>query len=953
MKKLLSGFLAVMFCLQLLAIPALAEDAIILDYIKNDDISDENIGGGQSFIVNVPTGETVTFFWPIDREIPHHNAVTLEKGTTVLLVGDVGPGGDKAAVYVANDSKLTVQGEIATTIRGGTIIQPSQYNAGVVANYGNAAIYAENNGIVTVTGNVSSQLEAVIADHATVSIVGDAVSTYPDPNLIVKPNVYLDPNTGEVSFLSNYTSRQLAAPVINADQSNVSVGGSVTNQHGDGIQAKNESTVVVKNVIIDDSFSTAIDAENSNTVVTVKDSISSKGYGIVATDSSTVNVNNNVTAEHTAVKANNAEVNIGSLTSNNGAGLEVEKATANIAGNIQAKSDAIDAAGSTVQVGGNVSSSSGYGINAKKGAEINVDGNLTAEANHAIWAKAADSSEATSITVGGEIKAKKDGVDATATNGGSVLVTTGNIAAEGTNGIFSFSDPFSENSSVEITAGTISAADKGIFAAGKSDVTAASVTAANTGIEAVSGSSVSIAEFVNATVGVSAKHENTNVTVTNIIADELGASLAEGATVTVGDSVTSQKNGIDAQSGAGATVYGNVVAKELAVKATDENTSVVVLGDITSSDAESINAKANAEVTVFGDVTSENSTGILADNDGNVHVEGDVSAAAEGVKVEIDSTTAEGCVFIDGTVTAGTSAFVIQDTTNSLDADAFFTNIPDIIVYEATPAADYVEIQSTALTAQEEAELSEKIAKEAIEYIIRSDAEHGTISLTTATYLPNEGVYVANEGTITIHVVPDPGYSVKSVTGGKATITLLSDGSYEVNIPRGGGVDIFALCEKIAEINNDPNGGNSNGKHEIPLIRANEGTVITEYICVSDAEGCNEGVTQVDTSEKLEGLSWSQKQAVRNVDMKHTKVTGLKIKDYVFGESIRIEVENSPKNVTLYASSDAISQAAVLFFDFQADTWSILEAEVEADTGLISFEAPGNGIVSLLVKDWK
>lgn len=52
---------------------------------------------------------------------------------------------------------------------------------------------------------------------------------------------------------------------------------------------------------------------------------------------------------------------------------------------------------------------------------------------------------------------------------------------------------------------------------------------------------------------------------------------------------------------------------------------------------------------------------------------------------------------------------------------------------------------------------------------------------------------------IKVQIVPVSGYSVKSVSGGKATVTQNSDGSYTVLVPAGGGVDISAILEKIEE----------------------------------------------------------------------------------------------------------------------------------------------------------
>lgn len=839
--------------------------------------------------------------WPASED-PPTDAIHITNSDDVTVNASVHYGASAAATV--KDSNVTFNGDIEND----TLVQFIREKLDGSGHYvydDDCKLYASGRGLlvdenssVTVNGNIKSDVDVIEVHDSSVTVNGqvksDGLKTYKDG-----PNYYpLDPDSipdFQKSFMDTGFAVNAENSMVNVNKTNNPSSGDVVSESG-GVKATNNSEISVAGSV--NAAQTAIDASQSK-----------------------VQVGGDVTSLTVAVKAElQSDVSVKSVTVlENTSLVEQIGVDATSGSKVNVTEDVNSASAGVRAYNPNTSVTIGGEINAEDtGIEASRKATVTAKAVTAGQTAISVTDEGTSVTVDGDVDSKnKTGVDA---KGGTVTVG-GDV--KGAMGLYA-----GENAAVEV-AGTIT---------GSSDAGAK-----------ISGGASLKADAITGKYGVEAQGDNTQVAANTIIGTSGYGLIASKGAIAVATDVVGQNFGIGVS---------------------DQGTKVTV-ENVTAEAGTAVDVAASGSVEITSSVSAQgsNATAIRSDSTGQVTVMGDATSEGTGLAIQLRlNDPATGTIIVDGTLASEDSAFVISNSANDMTAEEMLNALPEVIVYEAdSNSGSFVAIDSSAVTGDAANALAETIAQEKIEYIIKSNAEHGTITFTTGTKASN-GYIVANEGEITIKIIPESGYGVSTVTGGNAAVVALADGSYSIIVPRGGGVDIYALCQLLSNSGNGNNSQNStppspsqkktsastamtaDGK-TVSFSERTEGTEFIMVVQTLDGKEINQGTEQIESSLKLEGLTKEQEKLVRSLDARNRKSIPLQdLRGYVFGKSIRISVDAAPKDVILYASSNRIKEATVIFLNTDSNEWSAIPAEIDPVTHLIHFTATGNGIVSLLFK---
>lgn len=345
------------------------------------------------------------------------DGILAEDQAKVTVTGDVS--GYDAGIRARDEAKVTVTGDVST--QGDSSSAVVTVGSPVVKVEGNISaddawgiftsdcytdpstgteVYVDNHSQITVTGDVTADMDAVtVLNHADVKIGGDVSSSSADGIFAVASHID-GPNTGNESTV--VVSGNVSAygdGIVAADQAHVEVGGNVTAGH---IDSDGEPA----------GFGIAAYGQAE---VTVEENVSSEAFGIRANDSAKVTVGGNVEAQESGVIVQgSSEVTVaGNLTASEGLGIytEVEDEDGNLAENH-----------ASVTVDGNVTTSGMWdAVWTASQAEVTVHGNVTAEGENAS-AIAALTSGFETEDIGNQSTIVADG-NATAKQAAAIIMT--------------------------------------------------------------------------------------------------------------------------------------------------------------------------------------------------------------------------------------------------------------------------------------------------------------------------------------------------------------------------------------------------------------------------------------------------------------------------------------------------------------------------------------------------
>lgn len=349
---------------------------------------------------------------PTDPEAPktyHPSPVVASNGGEITINGNVSAENATAVVADADDEnpggKVTVNGNVSSNhseavgaFNGGNAI----VNGNATSIDGPAVIADGNNSSVTVTGNVSS-------DKA------DAIGAFNGGSVTVNGNVASNDGSGIITGGDNsaVTVTGNVSSSINAEGNNstVTVNGDVSSS----INAiGNNSTITVNGSV----SSGTITAPGDNTTININgDVASNSGINLLEnfhTDAhSTVNVTGNV---YSGIGCYWSDINVdGNVHSKNHA-LHVNFSTVNIDGDVTSEGHcAIGSDSSTVNVNGNVSGGDWAIISYCPSSNVTVNGNVTGgvttNSDEPTTSHSIELSNGGSVTVKGNVETANKGLD--------------------------------------------------------------------------------------------------------------------------------------------------------------------------------------------------------------------------------------------------------------------------------------------------------------------------------------------------------------------------------------------------------------------------------------------------------------------------------------------------------------------------------------------------------------
>lgn len=291
--------------------------------------------------------------------------------------------------------------------------------------------------------------------------------------------------------------------------------------------------------------------------------------------------------------------------------------------------------------------------------------------------------------------------------------------------------------------------------------------------------------------------------------------------VQIAGNVTAEKGyGIYASDSA-VSVAGDIRGDDIGIMIADDakGSMVTVSGDVEGGIAGISVARESSlptdlvpetVISVDGDVTGSGvynytkwrgpvqSAGVIADIEGylGLDISGDVTAATKegsGIYLAFDTQEAQADVRVDGTVSGSHSGITVYYPVDAETASEQF-NRPQLCVWEIeNDGGRFVTVEGNGNGDYDA--IAETILGE-IDYIIRSaPLDNGSLVINAT---PKGDDLVGRQGEeITLAIIPDEGYMIDHVSGGKATIRLNDDGSYTLLVPMGGGVDITAVLKAI------------------------------------------------------------------------------------------------------------------------------------------------------------
>lgn len=356
------------------------------------------------------------------------DGVDATNGSEVTVGGDV-TGGQYG--IIASESQVNADNVTATNGIGIHAVDGSTVTAGSVSG-SNTGVSAFGEGTtVEVTGSVSGSNTGVYAGSGSEVTAGSVTSTNGTGVNASGGSTVTVGTTGEDgSFTGGNISGTSGG--INATSGTVKAG-DVSTTGGVGVTASSSGsgstvTITVGSVTSGDD---GIQASGSGTTVNAG-SVSAVSHSVRANGHSTVNVDGTVSTEYgDGVNANYSTVTVGgNVTSEYGRGVVAggEYSDVNITGNVSGADYGIRAFDGNVTVGGDVTATNGVGIyTSEDGSDIKVTGNVTGK-NTGVSA----TDQGTTVNVTGNITSTSGtGIEV---SGGST-VTAENVTATNGDGI--------------------------------------------------------------------------------------------------------------------------------------------------------------------------------------------------------------------------------------------------------------------------------------------------------------------------------------------------------------------------------------------------------------------------------------------------------------------------------------------------------------------------------------
>ena len=496
---------------------------------------------------------------------------------------------------------------------------------------------------------------------------------------------------GEQIIDENVTVSSQNASGVNATGGEVTVNGNVTasGKQGKGVKASGGEVTVNGDVQATGEGGVAVQSSGDSTVNVTGDA---NGYhfGVDASGGSTVTVGKDAIGGAAAVQAIGEETKVtveGNAHSDESTGAYAANgSTIEVKGNVSGGMGAI-AVGSTVKVGGDVTG--GYtGVDAYgEGTEVNVTGNVTATTGTGV-----NAAGGAQVTVGTEEKpatvTSANGRGVKAAGEGTQVTVTGNVSSDGT-GVEA-----KDGGKVEV-GGSVTGGDgyekHGIDASGagtevKVGGNVSSESYQGSGVNATDGAQVEVVGGVSTIQGdnaVNASGAGTKVTVggnvTNTFYGGTAINADNGSTVTVGTeekpATVTGNSGVHARDGGTVTVKGDVTGEEgFGVSTSNSTSTVTVDGNVKSSssgiivdggavkvtgDVEGTNGIATRAstsiITVDGSVTGKDGCGIDMSAGGEINVGKDVTGKTVGVQAN------GGVINVGGDVTSTGGIGVITE----------------------------------------------------------------------------------------------------------------------------------------------------------------------------------------------------------------------------------------------------------------------------------------------------
>jgi hypothetical protein len=533
---------------------------------------------------------------------------------------------------------------------GGADPSTVEFDAGMTLKAG--YLLAHNGSTVTVNGDV-------------VSLVSYGVMAFGGSTLTVNGDVSASFDAVSASYGSKITingnvTATGAGAGVNATGAGteITVTGDVTSQNGNGAVATFGAKVTV-NGGVKSAAGTGVHALDAGTIVKVTGTVEAGGQGVFAKYGASVEVGADITAGTNGIFAESTDTTVtvfGDVTSATADAIEARDGARVWAdGDVTADAGrgvyAMDT-GTEVYVSGDILSKSiGQSIYATTGAKVTAYGDVESETSLGVLATDAN----TMVNVFGDVIGAAQGIRAT--TGASVTLIYGGVESKTNMGI----DADGKDTYVGVY-GSVTAQTMGVQAMNGATISVnGSVTSQNGGAWANNSSAINVGTVTSGSTGVTAMNGSL-VTVTGSVSALNTAIYAEGGVIAVysGDVTSTNSKAIEAKSGSSVAVDGNASAKAAAVTA-ESGSYVYVGGNVLSEDIDGVLAKGtNTLVEIYGSVTTTattSSAGVFAENGAEVTVAGDVHGYSDGARAHDEGTK----ITVGGNVSSGGMGVTVYD----------------------------------------------------------------------------------------------------------------------------------------------------------------------------------------------------------------------------------------------------------------------------------------------------
>lgn len=476
---------------------------------------------------------------------------------------------------------------------------------------------------------------------------------------------------------------------------------------------------------------------------------------------------------------------------------------------------------------------------ASNGAEVTVNGNVSAQNATAVVADAEEGKPGGKVTVNGNVASEHSNAVGVF-NGGNVTVT-GNVTSNGDPAIIIDGD----NSTVTVNgnvSSSINTEDDNSIIPGNRDVPPSVSMYGNNSTLTINGDTFGT---------IKTRDSDSTVNINgNITSEGTGIDLIAFGSGPVNNCTVNVKGNISSETGYGIgccfsniNVDGNVHSNQgdaLYANFSEANINGDVIsdaGEAINSDSSTVNINGNvtggkwgvysycgkSNVIVNGNVTS----GVTTKNDGttishamclhngaSITIEGNVETANEGLDNETaivirkTNKAGNGKLVVLGNVTAhgkdGNAIWIdklLNDETGQFETFQL-KNLPSMLFGSLNADSKDLLIgfdTNNGNSDEENNALLESVYDNIMYYIDIKQPDNGKIDVNGA--FSSDGYLVAHEDdSISISVSPNEGYEVDSVAGGKVDVIKNDDGTYTIKVPRGGGIKISALLKAIEKV---------------------------------------------------------------------------------------------------------------------------------------------------------